>query len=261
MRLRKETINLLAIIFIGSLWYTSSTQAFDHTHGLWTQVLQKYVKNGRFDYKGLKSDESTFAKYQKQLTSVTLAELSEWSREQKLAYWINAYNAYTIRSIIDHYPVKSIKKIPGVWKKLKFHAGGEKITLDDIEHKKLRAELKEPRIHFAINCASIGCPVISDEAYRANDLEAQLEKSVNAMLTNTSQFRLDRKKKRIHLSKVLDWFRDDFTAYKRVNNYGKNSGIISFLLRYLPESDQSFIKSNKLTIKWLDYDWSLNETT
>ena len=255
------TATLLIITLMGGFSLSCSMQAFDHSHQLWTQVLKKYVKNHRVNYQDLKKDTGTFNSYLDKLAAVKSGELSQWSREQKLAYWINAYNAYTIKAIIDNYPVTSIKKIPGVWKKLTFKAGGEEITLDDIEHKKLRAELKEPRIHFAVNCASIGCPVISDEAYRAGNLDAQFEKSVKAMLNNPIQFRLDKEKKRIYLSKILEWFRDDFQEFKGVNNYGKNNGPISFLINYLPEAEKNYIKANKLSVKWLDYDWNLNGTS
>ena len=261
MNPRQITIKLLVIFLVGGLSLSPSIQGFDHSHEAWTQVLQKYVKDGRVNYKQLNHETDTFNIYLSQLSAVKSDELSQWSREQKLAYWINAYNAYTIKAIIDHYPVKSIKKIPGVWKKLKFRAGGEKLTLDEIEHEKLRAELKEPRIHFAVNCASLGCPVLSDEAYRADRLDTQFEKSVKAMLNNKDQFRIDRDNKRIYLSKILEWFRDDFQAFKDVHSYGKNNGPLSFLLQYLPETEQNYIRAKKLRIKWLDYDWSLNEAS
>ena len=259
MNVRKITDKSLAMVLIGGLSLSCSIPAFDHSHRMWTKILQKTVKNGRVNYKHLKNDAAAFNMYLNQLSAVEAEELSHWSKEQKLAYWINAYNAYTIKAIIDNYPVKSIKKIPGVWKKLKFKAGGEDITLDEIEHKKLRAELKDPRIHFAVNCASIGCPVISDQAYSADKLDAQFGASVKAMLTNAGQFRIDRDKEKIYLSKILDWFRDDFQDFKEVHSYGKNNGPISFLLEYLPKTDQNYIRTKKLSVKWLDYDWTLNE--
>ena len=256
---KKFAANWLTVTVVIGLSLSCSTRAFDHSHGLWTQVLEKYVHDAHVNYKDLKNDTDVFNKYIAQLATVTSDELSRWSRAQKLAYWINAYNAYTIQAIVDHYPVTSIKKIPGVWKKRKFKAGGEQITLDEIEHKKLRAELQEPRIHFAVNCASIGCPVISNEAYQAEKLDPQFERSVKAMLTNADQFRIDKGKNRIYLSKILEWFGDDFKKFEALSQYGKSNGPVSFLLHFLPASDQRYIKSNKLTVKWLDYDWRLNE--
>jgi len=253
--------NWVMLIIICGSCAPITASVFDQTHEEWNKVLQEYVKDGRVNYQGLKTKPIGFNRYIAQLASVKKADFDDWTKEEKLAYWINAYNAYTVKAILDNYPVKSIKDIPGVWKKLPVTAGGEELTLDKIEHKKLREELKEPRIHFAINCASIGCPVLLGEAYRSDKLEAQFSTNIKAMLGNSGQFRLDRGDKQIYLSKILDWFGDDFKGFKGVNFYGsKKNGVVSFLSNYLPESDKKLVRSEKFAIKWLDYDWNLNNT-
>ncbi len=257
--MRKSIFTAFSLAAISIPILTSSLFAFNQSHALFDEVLSTHVKDGKVDYKALTADAAKFQQYLEALASVTSEELDSWSKEQKLAYWINAYNAYTIKAIVDAYPVKSIKKIPGVWKRTKRKAGGIEITLDDIEHKVLRAELKEPRIHFAINCASIGCPRLSDRAYKAEGLYEQLDASAKAMFKNREQFRINYQKMELHLSKILKWFGEDFNGYSGVTNYRKNNGIISFIVNYLPKAKQNFITSNDLKIKWLDYDWNLND--
>ncbi len=235
--------------------------AFDQSHQLFDDVLSSYVKDGKVNYKGLKENPAKLQQYIEQLSSVSAAELEPWSKNEKLAYWINAYNAFTLKVIIDYYPVKSIKKIKGgkVWDKVKFKVGGKDQTLNDIEHKRLRAEFKEPLIHFAINCASIGCPVLSSEAYKAANLYEHLKKSAKGLLKNREQFRIDYQSKKIYFSKIFKWFREDFNKFREVTNYKKANGIVSFAVKYLPKARGNFIKNNKLDVKFLSYDWNLNE--
>ncbi len=241
---------------------TTSLYAFDQSHQLFSDVLSTYVKDGKANYKGLKANPAKLNQYIEQLSSVSASDLGDWSKNEKLAFWINAYNAFTLNVIIDHYPVKSIKKIKGgkVWDKVKFNAGGKEQTLNDIEHKRLRAELKEPLIHFAINCASIGCPVLSNEAYKAANLYEHLEESAKGLLKNREQFRIDYQSKKIYFSKIFKWFGEDFDKFNEVTNYKKENGIMSFAVKYLPKAKGNFIKNNKLDVKFLSYDWDLNES-
>ena len=158
-------------------------------------------------------------------------EFNDWTEKQKLAFWINAYNAFTIKAIIDHYPIErsftligifyapknSILQIPGVWKKLKFNALGQEVTLDHIEHGILRKEFNEPRIHAAINCASISCPDLRSEAYVADRLEGQLSDASGLFVNNKFKgVYVDKKKNKVKVSKIFKWFGEDF--YKNYNN-------------------------------------------
>ena len=167
----------------------------------------------------------------------------DWTREDKLAYWINVYNAFTVKLIIDNYPVKSIRSIGAPWGKRFFSLGGEKYNLNEVEHKILR-KMGEPRIHFAIVCASISCPKLKNKAYTANDLEAQLTSATEEFLTDETKNNLTENK--VKISKIFRWFDKDFKQ--------NNQTIISFINKYVPIDIAEDAK-----ISFNSYDWKLNE--
>ncbi|MDG2171001.1 MAG: DUF547 domain-containing protein, partial [Opitutales bacterium] len=160
---------------------------FDHAHKDWDRVLKKHVLGSNVDYASLAKDTQLLDRYLTQLDAVPRAVVDAWTRDKQLAFWINAYNAFTLRVILDYYPIKtwtfkglvvpwnSIIQIPGVWKKIKWEVAGQSLTLDHIEHGLIRPTFNEPRIHFAIVCASIGCPSLRAEAITFDKLEDQLE--------------------------------------------------------------------------------------
>jgi hypothetical protein len=236
----------------------------------WQALTSKHVKNGLVDYRAVARD-STLKRYVAALGTATAADIGKWTREQRLAYWINAYNAFTVQAIVDHYPLKrrglkgrlypsnSIRQIPGVWNKLTFKAGGRQITLHNIEHEVLRKKFNEPRIHFAIVCASIGCPLLANHAYTADKLEAQLDAAETGFVRDTDKIRVDVGAKTIHVSKIFDWFEEDFPGTAASKRYGDQSGAVSVLLKHLPKDQVSAVKQSTFSIKWLDYDWTLNE--
>ena len=218
------------------------------THGAWTDLLEKHVdEEGNVDYQGFQQDSLILNAYLDRLGQ-TLPSI-QWSREEQLAYWINAYNAFTVKVIIDNYPLKSIRElhtIPGVatvWHKDFFTIGGKSMDLNTIEHKILRVFYDEPRIHFAINCASLSCPVLRREAYTAEQLEEQLTQQAQIFLSQPirNQIASDR----VALSPIFSWFRKDFV---------KNGTLIEFLNQYTPVPIKEDAK-----ISYLRYDWSLNE--
>ena len=249
---------------------TGSAQAFDQAHTDWQAITAKHVKEGLVNYRAVSRDPA-FKRYVTELGTVSAVELNRWSREQRLAYWINAYNAFTIQAILDHYPLKrrglkgrlypsnSIRQIPGVWKKLTFQAGGRKITLHDIEHEVLRKQFVEPRIHFAIVCASIGCPLLADHAFTADKLEAQLSAAESGFVSDPEKVKVDGPGKTLYLSKIFDWFSDDFPPTAETKKYGDQAGAVAACLRHLPTHQANALRGSTYSIKWLDYDWSLNE--
>ncbi|HSJ67025.1 MAG TPA: DUF547 domain-containing protein, partial [Anditalea sp.] len=175
-----------------------------------------------------------------------------WSENEQLAYWINAYNAFTVKLIVDNYPVKSIQdlhplfKIPlinTVWHKKFFQIGGEDTSLDQIEHKILRKEFNEPRIHFAINCESVSCPPLRNEAYVAEKLEKQLEEQGRIFINNLPYNKINADK--VEISSIFKWFKGDFT---------KNGSIIDYLNKFSKVQISSNAK-----ISHLEYNWGLNE--
>ena len=221
------------------------------SHQLWTDALQKYVSaEGNVNYKALKNDRAQFDAYLNLLRSAHPND--SWQKNEQLAYWINAYNAFTVKLILNNYPVKSIRdiggliKIPGVqsaWDIEFIKIEGRKYSLGFIEHKILLKEFNEPRIHFAINCASHSCPKLIQDAYTAVKLETQLTGAAKSFLADTEKNTILPDK--IEISKIFDWYKADFT---------KNGSLISFLNKYSP------IKINEdAKVSYTEYNWDLNE--
>lgn len=241
--------------------------AFDHQHAQWSQLLQTHVRwinNGvasQVDYTGFRHERAAFDNYLNSLSRVTNDEFEEWPRKQQLAFLINAYNAFTIELIIDHWPVQSIRAIGGLfnnpWKLAFFTLLGKPRHLDWIEHEMIRqpGRFDEPRIHFAVNCAAIGCPALRTEAYVGDRLNDQLEDQTRRFLSDASRNRY--REGRFELSSLFKWYREDFQQ-------GVDS-LAAFIAPYADLLDAS--PSNKdgnnhkrTAIRFLDYNWALNET-
>lgn len=222
------------------------------THDEWTTLLKKHVNNAGFvDYKGFIKDSVNLNKYLSKISAN--APATSWSNDEKFAFWINAYNAYTVKLIVDNYPVKSIKDlapknavifINTSWDKKFFSIGGQKMTLNTIEHKILRKRFDDPRMHFAINCASMSCPKLLNEAYEAKTIDKQLTEQAKDFLADKNKNNISKDKP--ELSSIFDWFNKDFTKT------GKTK--IGFINQYAPVK----IDDNA-SLKYMSYDWSLNE--
>ncbi|MEW6364749.1 MAG: DUF547 domain-containing protein [Acidobacteriota bacterium] len=185
------------------------------------------------------------------------ADYEKWSREQKLAFWINAYNASTLQLMLDHYPVHSIQSIgmlPGAAFQTSFielpALRSEMMSLNDIEHEILRKTFREPRIHFAIVCASRGCPRLRLEAYRAADLDRQLDDAARSFIRDIGRNRLDQTTRTLYLSSIFKRSREDFEAAAGT--------IPAFVARYADPAVASAVHAGNINIEFLDYDWSLN---
>lgn len=229
------TALLLTLLFLLS----SKAQTLDHSQ--WNNLLKEFVSNdGHVDYKGLKSKQKELDAYISYLSNNT--PNAEWSKKETLAYWINAYNALTIDLILKHYPVKSIKDIKNPWKQQLWTLGGEAYDLDHIEHSILR-KLNEPRIHFAIVCASYSCPKLANTAYTATNLEDQLTEAAKCFLEDTTRNQISASE--IKLSKIFKWFASDFKH---------NGSLIDFLNKYSKVTIDADAKKS-----YLDYNWSLND--
>ncbi|MEN3323064.1 DUF547 domain-containing protein [Mariniflexile soesokkakense] len=217
----------------------SYSEAFNHAR--WNKLLQKNVTDtGKVDYKAFKNDSSELIVYIDDLTHNT--PNSDWSKNEKLAYWINAYNALTIDLIIRNYPTKSIKDIKNPWDQRLWQFGKKWYNLNDIEHKILR-KMDEPRIHFAIVCASVSCPKLSNEAYTSENLEHRLTKATKDFLSDSTRNNISTNS--IEVSKIFQWFAKDFK---------KNGNLIDFLNRY-----SNIQISAKAKINYKGYNWDLNE--
>ncbi len=241
--------SFLRVFFIFTILSFSSLYSFDHSHKELDKLLKQYVKNGRVDYKKWKEEQTELKKYLESLSNVSINEYNQFTINQKLAFLINAYNAFTIQLILDNYPVSGIRKIGGVfqspWKIKFFQLLGEQRHLDWIEHSKLRVDFQEPRIHFAIVCASIGCPILQSEAYMADKLESQLEKAAKEFFSDKSKNFYDSKKNVLYLSPIFKWFRSDFE---------KKGSLISFVRPYFTENILEDVN-----VEFTNYDWNLNE--
>ncbi|MEX2336721.1 MAG: DUF547 domain-containing protein [Fulvivirga sp.] len=222
------------------------------SHQLWNELLNKNVDaQGMVDYEGFIRSKQQLQQYLDKLSN-TPPDPETWSDAEQLAYWINAYNAFTVKLIIDNYPVESITalhptlNVPGlntVWHKKFFKIGGQESSLDEIEHDILRKQFKDPRIHFAIVCASFSCPPLRQEAYNAQRLDSQLEEQAVRFINDPRRNKLSTSN--VQLSKIFRWFREDFT---------RDGSLISFLNRYANTKLESDAK-----ISYLDYDWKLNK--
>lgn len=223
--------------------------AFDHA--LLDKVLHAHVDDaGLVDYRSLAADPSALDAY---VESLAAAPLEGMARDERLALLINAYNAFTLRLILDHYPVTSIKDIPASkrWDDRRWNVGGEVWSLNQIEHEQIRPKFREPRIHFALVCAAVGCPPLRAEAYTADRLETQLEAQAEYVHTHDRWFRFEESPSTVYLTKLYEWYGSDFEQ--------TDGSVLVFAARYAPQLQAALEAGRPPKIRWLDYDWSLNE--
>lgn len=246
MLLLKKIIGFFLIL----LFISSVSFAFDHSHREFDQLLKRYVifqqAQSTVNYQALLKNRAPLDRYLESLSAVSEDEFESFQRDERLAFLINAYNAFTLKLILDHYPVESIKDIGSFfsspWKKKFFTLFGKKSWLDQIEHEWIRPVFKEPRIHFAVNCASMGCPSLANEAFVAGKLNDQLDFVTRQFLKNRNRNYPDLKKERLYLSKIFKWYKKDF------------NGVSTFVSQYL-----NLPEPKGLEVRYLDYDWKLNE--
>lgn len=219
---------------------TNSSVTIDHSQ--WDVLLKKHVNNeGLVNYKGFAKDQEALSAYLNLLSSQNPKD--QWSVQELLAYYINLYNAYTVQLILDHYPTKSIKDIDGNWSKGFVSVGSKKLSLSAIENGILR-KMDEPRIHFAINCASFSCPKLLNEAFTASKINEQLER-VTKEFINSDKNDLDANNPK--LSSIFDWYKKDF----KING---EQDVIAYINQY---ASKKINEAAKITYK--RYDWNLNE--
>lgn len=241
-------------------------------------LLNAYVDDtGMVNYRELQANRESLDEFVESLGAIAQAEYETWSAEEQLALWINAYNAITLKYVIDHYPIKrgfsvsaviypknSIRQIPGVWKKLTSDVVGEAYTLNAIEHEILRARYSEPRIHVSIVCASISCPPLRNEAFRAEKLEKQLSDQSRKFFAIEGNFRYDASTNRVYLSSILNWFGEDFVAgYTPDEGFGTHGkvkrAVLNYVSQYVDVENAERLRTRDYAVSYTDYDWSLNE--
>ncbi len=247
------TIIVNALLFVNIL---------SNPDSLYTSILKKYVINGLVNYSQLKVD-GRLSKYLEYLNN---SDPDKFKNENdKLAFWLNAYNAYTLKIILDNYPIESINELHSggrilahifkttIWDKDFVRINHKRITLNDIEHKIIRKKFKEPRIHFALVCAAVSCPPLRNEAYLGNKLDEQLTGQAKRFFNDSTKNYFDINNRKAKLSKIMDWYEDDF---------GENDEeVLLYISQFLPAGIAEDIKNNlsEWDIDYLSYNWDLNE--
>jgi len=268
---------LILILVVLPVQAAESQDTFDHRHLLLTEVLNEYVTEGMVNYRALKANPSGLNKYLHTLAEIKPESFKRWTRQQQLAMWINAYNAFTIKAILDHYPIEhswvldplgeypdnSIRQIH-VWDNIRWAVVGNRYTLDHMEHVIMRRELVEPRVHYVLVCASIGCPYLESKAFEALDLDERLDQAGTNYIYDSRRVRIDKKNKIVSLPQIYKWFKEDFepgTQYKALiqNHPPDLTGILSWVYKYANDEDRKFLASESYRISYLFYDWALNE--
>ncbi|MBM3976437.1 MAG: DUF547 domain-containing protein [Planctomycetes bacterium] len=259
---------LTFLLFLSTFLFAQDSRptakGFDHSHQGLTALLERHVHGDRISYAELREDRAALGRYLDGLAAVPPAEFAEFTREQRFAFWINAYNASVLDLIARNLPLTSIEdlstKSEKVWKREFVPLGAlapelrkERLSLDDIEHSILRKEFEDARVHVAVNCASESCPPLRAEAYVAARLTDQLDEQMRAFIADASRNRIDARKRELELSALFDWFAADFV---------RDAGSVqAYVQKYAPgsESDRAWIKSAKP--RFLPYSWKLNELT
>lgn len=251
MKIRQYMIIIfLCFIFHGPVGLISDSRsetAVDYS--IYADLLITYVHQGNVDYRGFKTEESKLDRHLKVLENVDPDRLS---RNEQFAFYINAYNAWTIKLILSGYPgIKSIKDLGSIfqspWKKKICRIDGDVVTLDNIEHDILRPRFKDPRVHFAINCAALSCPPLLSQPFLGSTLDRQLDDATRAFINNPKRNYLDGEI--LYVSRIFKWFGKDF-----------DDDIIGFFLTYADDHLKKELeaKKNSIKVEYLSYDWSLN---
>lgn len=258
---------------------TANAQSFDHDHKAWSALLKKHVvlidggKASQVRYAGFAQDRGELKAYLATLSRVTPAEFNAWDKARQMAFLVNAYNAFTIEKILTRYPnIQSIwdfgKVFGNPFKDRFFNLLGRGFSLDMIEHDTLRkpGAYDEPRVHFAVNCASVGCPMLREEAYVAARLDEQLEEQTRRFLSDRSRNRYNARDNTLEVSEIFRWFSVDWTSGYRGFD-GRTQAITSreqWFGRYAPlladgAEQQALLRSGQFPLRHLDYDWTLND--
>jgi len=272
MMLRHLLLVALLVVLPWVATPTIATEAFDHGYSDYARLLARYVDGARVAYAALTADRGALDRVTAQFDAAAAREEAGWTREQRMAFWINAYNAFTLRAIVDAYPIQSqwftrqprnsIRQIGGVWTTPRWRAAGRSVSLDDIEHQVLRPGFKDARIHFAINCASVSCPTLAAEPYRADTLDAQLDAAGRRYLASPEGLRQDSNTLRV--SSIFKWYGEDFVAeYSSIvpgTRPQVERAILGAIVKYGPPDAAVRARNGGPAIAFLDYNWSLNET-
>ena len=222
----------------------------------WSAVLERHVRDGGVDYAGVAAERPHLDAYLRQIAD---AEAAEWSSRDRLAFYVNAYNAVTIYWVLDGYPnIASVRDVDGFFNRREYRVAGRAMTLDEIEQEALA--LGDPRVHFAVVCASEGCPSLRNELYDADRLELQLADQTQAFLADSAKgLRFDEEAQKLWLSSIFKWYAQDFTGGTKLDGLIARGKLLLWLDSRLPKAVASKIRSSQPSVSFLDYDWRLND--
>jgi hypothetical protein len=271
----------VAWTLVGLVVLTGPARAQGFDHATFDSLLAFYVHDSRVDYAALKVESELLDNYLEEIAAVAEGEFAAWPEAQQIAYLINAYNAYVLQTVIEHYPIEgssffkkltspkrfsfpenSIRHIDGVFDGIEHRVAGQQMTLDGIEHGMLRAKYEEPRIHFALVCAALSCPPLREEAYRGDSLDEQLEDQGRRFLNDPRLNRFEPERGQVHLSKIFDWFGEDFEEFAGDSGYQGDvriNGVLNFVSSYLMDRVVTFLESGEYRVQFESYDWTLND--
>lgn len=261
-------------ILLSAMLLLWAVEAGSQSKSPYADVLVRFVdQDGLVDYVGLEADRKNLDAFCVEVAGVQAEAFAAWDEDARIAFWMNAYNAFTLKLIVDHYPIapstgknkfpaNSIRQIPGAWEHKKFKAVGREVTLDEIEHQILRAEFKEPRIHMALVCAAMSCPKLRREPYVGAMLDAQLDDQARVFLSDLTKFHIDREANEVWASPIFEWFVDDFlpgATKANPRHVAQQKSLAAFASKYVSPEDARYLDAGKYTVKYFEYDWTLNE--
>lgn len=272
----KRGFHWVVIVVFCTVVFASSAMAisFDHDHSLLSTILKKVVKEGKVDYVLLVRDPGDLHAYVKTMGKLHKRDFEEFTRNQKIAYWINLYNALTLLSVTQNYPIlpdspdpiypkSSIRQIPGVWVKIRFKTVMGAKTLKEIETQYINP-LKEPLLNFVMVNSALGGPKMMEEALRADTLEKQVNEAVRNFVLDANNIRADPTSKTLFISEMFTWKASQFTSrYFKLGHFQRRSkeevAILNFLNNYAGMMEKMMILKDDFKIKYIKYDWALNE--
>jgi hypothetical protein len=266
-----------ALVAALSLGHSAATaQSFDHSR--WDTLVRDFVEENGVRYADLRGARTELDTYVSEIARVGSDSFDSWSRTEQIAYLINAYNALVVLQVIDAYPLRrrllnlkglfrpanSVWQVPGFFNDIRHRVAGRDLTLDDIEHEWLRAELKEPRIHFALVCAAASCPPFRQEAYTAARLDLQLDEQAAQFFNDASKNEFDMRAGEVRLSSILSWFGQDFAQFAPATGFTGDAaqrGSLAFAARFLPAATSEWLRGGTYSVSHLEYDWTLNDAS
>ncbi len=260
------------ILAMAAFALSTGAMAFDHAHAAWDTFLKAhvhYLRDGnasRVDYAAASRDRAALEAVLHGYRTVRRVEFDAWTKAQREAFLINAYNAFTIEKVLTRYPaLRSIRDygtvFTSVWKEPFFTLFGEPAYLDRIEHEMLREEgaYDDPRVHVALVCASIGCPMLRDEAYRAGRLDAQLDDALRRFLSDRTRNRYDERSGKLAVSRIFEWYGKDFgKGHKGISSLPQMFARYADVLADGPDA-RARIRARQAEVTFLEYDWALND--